>query len=121
MRKAQYLLVALLLAVVACEKSDDPAPVNTDNPPASTEVKFSTAVKPIFDAKCVACHGNTQQTAGYNLQGYANVSKHVADAALLGALKHQQGYTPMPKGGSQLPADQIKLIEDWITQGAKDN
>ncbi|MCK7534432.1 MAG: hypothetical protein MZV63_27140 [Marinilabiliales bacterium] len=40
----------------------------------------------------------------------------LGNGALLGAIKHLQGYSPMPKDASQLDSCKIRQIEIWLRE-----
>jgi len=39
----------------------------------------------------------------------------------MGAVQHQPGFSPMPKGDNQLGDCDIQKMSAWIDQGAKNN
>ncbi len=95
---------------------------------ATTEVSFADDVLPIFEARCVVCHG---ASGGWAADSYTSVMGTGNNAPvvipgdpegsnlgqwLLGT--HPNGF--MPPAGS-LPGDELKTILDWIAAGAFDN
>ncbi len=89
-------------------------------------VEYKEEVELILSANCYGCHSNAQSQvagAGISLEGHANLSSYVANnqARFFGAIKHEAGYSPMPKGGAQLEECEINKIEAWINEGAKNN
>lgn len=95
-------------------------------------VSYSQDVQPIFDQRCVFCHGPNsiagQAPNGLLLDTYENT--------MLGSLflpvvqPGQPGNSSlvlllrsggMPATGPKLSPEQIGLIERWIAQGAHDN
>ncbi len=93
---------------------------------------FAKDVKPIFDQKCLNCHGKRVK-GGYKVDTYENVMTSgdhapvivAGDAANSTLAKMLRGIkTPaggqMPPGKPLKPA-QIDLIERWINQGAQNN
>ena len=90
----------------------------------TTNVTFSLSVQPILDNFCLSCHSNASASAfggNIKLQNYADVKLKVDDGKLLGSLKRLSGYSPMPKGSSQLESCKIKIIEIWLNAGAPNN
>jgi len=88
----------------------------------TTSVSFATDISPILGNYCLSCHSNTAApTSGNNikLEDYADVASH-ADA-VLGSVKHEAAYSPMPKGGGNLIECDINKLEAWINQGKLDN
>ncbi len=99
-------------------------------PPAQT-VSYSRDVQPIFDARCISCHGDVGPEDGLSLTSYDGVmAGSVAgpvvipgDPANSELVKRIKGITTprMPFGGPPLSEEQIRTIETWIAQGAQNN
>lgn len=99
-------------------------------PTTSEEMSFSKDVLPIFQSKCIACHGLVISFKGVSLTSYEAVMNTVVEgqpivrpgdpnsSLLLQVLL--RGTSVMPPTG-QLPEGKINLIEKWIAQGAQDN
>lgn len=125
--------------------SDDSDAELTISPPA-TGVSLAADLGPIFDARCntAGCHNNTTQASALVLTlGKAHgsligiKSRHTAcnsfDRVVPGSpttsflIFKLQGNgacfagVRMPKGASALPAADIQLVRDWITEGARNN
>ena len=101
------------------------------HPPAGTRtVDFVKEVAPIFEAKCVKCHGAEKQKSGYRLD--------IKKDALTGGDDHAPNILPgksaesplirfvagidpdvkMPPKGDALTAEEVGLLRAWIDQGA---
>jgi hypothetical protein len=106
----------------------------TSEAPASTgAVSFKTSVKPILNARCIACHPGFGSAASLvNVaSGEAKTLALVkpgssAQSYLFHKVKGTQasvggGGSTMPKGGSPLTAAQIATIKSWIDAGAPNN
>lgn len=108
------IAAATILSTYACkkDKADDCNP---------KDVSYTQDVFKLLESKgCYAngCHSGLDPVP---LSNYL-VLKVVVDAnRLLGALKHQVGFVPMPQGGVKLSDCEIKTIETWINEGAKNN
>jgi len=123
---AKLGLVALVALNVGCTK----------------QVSFKNDVYPIFQARCMKCHAPGSPgcvASGFSLATYQSLMKgtrfgpvvvggSTLDSNLLRLVKHEadpsiampRSVTPgMPS--EWLAPEQIKLIETWIIQGAKDN
>jgi mono/diheme cytochrome c family protein len=79
------------------------------------------AIKPIFQQNCVGCHSATLASGGVNLSTHAGVAVVAQSGQLLGALKHQTGFTPMPQGAAKLSDCKIRQVEKWVQAGALNN
>jgi mono/diheme cytochrome c family protein len=97
--------------------------------PTTEGVSFSSDVMPIFQAECVACHGNF---GGWDASSYTSVlgtgdhapviipgdpENSFLAQKMLGT--HSIGDIMPPAG--LLPEDEIQVILDWIEEGALDN
>lgn len=76
------------------------------------------------------CHSGAKPKAGIDMSSYASLKKggeegpvitdgDPAKSKLVMAIRHQPGAKAMPPKG-QLTEDQMKTIEAWIKDGAKE-
>lgn len=92
---------------------------------------YSARIQPIFASQCLPCHGREKRKGGLQLDGYTALMRGGKDGAAIKAgdvrgsdLYRRITLSPgddnfMPKGERPpLSADQIKLIELWIANGA---
>lgn len=89
----------------------------------TSNVRFSTVIQPLLNAKCTGCHNAGNAGGGVNLASYAGVKTTVDNQTLWGAVNHQSGFKPMPypAGGARLPNCEIDQIRIWIQDGAPNN
>jgi mono/diheme cytochrome c family protein len=110
-------------------------PVEADGPAepssptsAAGKLSFSADVLPIFEAKCVICHGNL---GGWDAASYNSVMTTGNNAPVVipgnpeGSLLGQKLLGTHTKGaimppGGKLPEDEIQVILDWIAAGAEE-
>lgn len=98
---------------------------------AADAIDYAKQIEPIFQAHCVKCHGEAKAQAKLRLDSAAGVQeKWAADAHLIVAGKPEESELyerlvlpadnskRMPKGADPLPEADIKLIAEWIKQGA---
>lgn len=80
----------------------------------STKYTYSADISKIINTNCVACHssGNVLLNSHLGLQAVA------LNGRLLGALKHQNGYLPMPNASTFISDCDMKKIEKWIENNA---
>lgn len=94
---------------------------------------YGARVEPIFEARCVTCHGPSKHRANLRLDGYRGVMRggktgpviragNVQGSDLFRRITLPSGHDDfMPKESKRpLSADQVKLIELWIGAGASD-
>src|SRR5690348_12301748 len=89
--------------------------------PAS-KVDFARDVQPIFQQRCVVCHGPRQHLSGLRLDDRDSARRvvqagHGADSRLIQMVKGSTGKV-MPPVGNKLSAEQIATLSRWIDQGA---
>lgn len=86
----------------------------------TSNVRFSTVVKPLLDLKCLGCHTTTNPQGNVSLSTYADVKATVTKGTLWGSINHATGYKPMPypAGSDKLPYCDVRKIRIWINKGA---
>jgi mono/diheme cytochrome c family protein len=121
MKKLSFLPVImlgglLLIGYQSCkhEPEDNQGPGPGPDSCDTTGVSYPGTVYPIFQANCISCHSGASPGAGIDLTDYAQVEVIAQNGQLLGAIKHLQGYSPMPKGLAQLDSCKILQIEIWV-------
>ena len=104
-------------------KMADDAPPAT--PTSGTMVSFTKEVAPILVAKCGRCHVSGNR-GGFSAANYAALMKGPAEGVVVFAgdvagsrLIDTIETGDMPRGGAKVTDQELKLLKDWITQGAK--
>ena len=94
----------------------------------STGVSYIANVKPIFDAKCIKCHGVETTKEGLDMQTYENLMAGSRNGSVLtpgdaanSVLVDLIVRGKMPNRGPKLSEEEIQIITDWINQGALNN
>lgn len=94
-------------------------------------VDYATHVKPILRAKCVICHDSEAQPRGLHLESRAAAVKSGALGAyivpgspersllLTKITSAHAGIKAMPPVGERLTADEVRILQRWIKQGAQ--
>jgi hypothetical protein len=97
-------------------------------PADAQELSFEKNVRPIFEAKCLRCHGEKRQRGGLDLRTKASVLKGGDNGAALrpGSLKGSTLWEKirtdeMPEGDVKLSAKEKDAIKRWIEAGAPGN
>ena len=107
--------LALFITLSGCNSDDDPGPdCDTEN------VTYAGTVAPIMASRCNSCHSGSSPSAGINTSTHAGLSG-ITGNRLLGSIKHQSDFSPMPQGGSKLTSCQISQIEAWVSNGKPNN
>ena len=143
-----FLCVAFAVPILAHAGSNQ-SPADTRQAKGDGMVSFSNDIQPIFDARCVGCHGGPTPSAGLDLTaGFSRGNlvnqptsdgcmAEVPDSVRVVAFDIQSSMlwlktrpddsrcgNPMPFGTDGLGViapDEFALIEAWIAQGAQDN
>jgi hypothetical protein len=118
----------LLLACSLCGAGvPDAAPASL--PPAGTHpVDFGRDIKPLFETRCISCHGNGQKKGGFRLDSRELVLKGGESGPGARAGKSTEslivqlvaGADPdrlMPQRGDRLTATEVGVLRAWIDQG----
>ncbi len=115
-------LIALLIAVVAA--------VYLFIFPKD-KVDFNTQVKPIFNKKCISCHGGVKQQSNFSLLfreealqkaksgKYAIIPGNAGGSELIKRIKETDAEERMPYKHDPLTKEEITILEQWINQGAE--
>ena len=95
---------------------------------SAADVSYQRDVWPIFRRHCVGCHNEQKVKGGLRLDDVAALKKGGKSGALFVAgkpdksrlIKQVSGEMPaMPENEPPLSAVKVKLLRDWVAQGAK--
>ena len=125
---------------VATEAPTEAATEAPTEPPAATEapatqaavegatISFASDVFPLFESRCIGCHGGERTQKGLDLKTYASLMAGSENGPVVtpgdaanSTLVEMVATQKMPKRGPKLIPDQVQLITDWVHQGALDN
>ena len=84
-------------------------------------VTYTATVKPILDANCIVCHSTASNQGNVILDSHAKAKQYAESGQLLGAIRHDPGFSPMPQGGNKLNNCNILKIQKWVSEGAQNN
>ena len=96
----------------------------------SADVEFKRDIAPILEDRCWGCHGKDEQESGLRLDKRAFMLKggdsglaaivpgKPEKSYLIEVVRHLDPDVKMPPDEDQLPAKQIKLIANWVKEGA---
>src|SRR5882757_7588306 len=97
----------------------------------SDEIDFNSEVKPIFNKKCIACHGGVRQRAGFSVlfrkealapteSGKPAIIPGKPDESeLMRRITANDPEERMPFKHEPLTESEIATLRQWIAEGAK--
>lgn len=124
------LAVALAGASAACSYTNSYEPPAPCNLPAT--VSYQVHVLPILTKNCYSCHSaqnyKTLTSNTFNMEDFTQV-KYYANPAnginnvsyLVGNIRHDAGFVPMPGNGGKISDCEIATIKAWVDAGAPSN
>lgn len=87
----------------------------------TANISYQSDILPILDVKCYQCHSASENQGNVTLEGYSNLKIYADNGKLLGAIRHEGGFSPMPQDGGQLSDCNISYFETWISEGTLNN
>jgi hypothetical protein len=125
----KIILFFPLLFYIGCD--DTSTNIDDKEIPASN-VSYSQHIQPVFNIKCVNCHGVGTTEAGLDLTTWSGtvadprivVDSLPDNSVLVWTVEGRPGFPFMPPIGSPyraLTQNQINGVKTWIKEGAKNN
>ncbi len=124
-------LIVVLLAASLAPSFGGLTPEQTSQlpPPATQPVNFIKEIKPIFEARCISCHGRGKSKGSFRMDtretlleggdsGPAIVLGKSAESYLIELVMGFDPDTVMPQKGTKLTREQVAMLRGWIDQGA---
>jgi|JI8StandDraft_1071087.scaffolds.fasta_scaffold162189_2 uncharacterized membrane protein len=88
----------------------------------TTQFTFNGKIKGLIKSNCEGCHKSTNASGAIILDSYANLVSAINKGnQVMGSIKQQNGYSPMPKNTSKLADCDIRCLEKWISAGMPEN
>jgi hypothetical protein len=113
--------IGLMIASCSYDNEEDLYPIDPDNPIVcdTLDMTYTSNVKPILENYgCVGCHQTSNPSGGVVLDSYEKTKIYAENGRLYGSVNHDDGYSPMPKGGGKLSDCELKKIRNWIDDGS---
>ncbi len=93
------------------------------------EIDFARDIRPIFEAKCYACHGPKKQESDFRLddrarahrggtEGAAIIPGKADESPLVARIASADPEEVMPPKGERLSPEQVALVRAWVVGGA---
>jgi hypothetical protein len=123
------LIFCAALFYFGCD--DSSTDIDNDEIPSSN-VSYSQHIQPIFNVKCVNCHGVGITEAGLDLTTWSGTTADPSivvptlpeNSKLVWSIEGNPAVPPMPPIESPyrpLTENQIRGVKTWIAEGAKNN
>lgn len=99
--------------------------------PYTEPIAYNEDIRPIFNSKCIACHGGVKQSGGLSLLlreeallplesgAYAIVPGRPEESELIRRIAHDDPEERMPLDHPPLDDREIDRLEQWIAEGAQ--
>lgn len=84
-------------------------------------VTYSEDILNIVSSRCYKCHAAELNLGNITLEGYDRIKIYATNGRLLGAVRRDPGFSPMPQNEAMLSDCDIMKIEAWINDGAPNN
>lgn len=123
MKAIIHVLLLSLLCLAACTQF-------LPKPPSGEAVDFVSQVKPLLESRCLECHHRRYVCAGLNLETKALAMKGGRSGrVIIPGAPHQsllykvlllghESPVAMPPTPEGVEREELKLLHDWILQGA---
>lgn len=85
------------------------------------DMSYAQDIVPILDGQCYVCHGNGANQGGIEIGDYQALKVWIDNGRFRGAVRHDAGFSPMPKNAAKLPDCQVAKIEAWLNSGSPNN
>jgi WD40 repeat protein/mono/diheme cytochrome c family protein len=127
LKTCSRLFGTILLVAMPCATRAGDAAKPTD------KVSYYTEVRPIFQAHCQGCHQPAKQGGGYVMTSFdrllaggesktaAVVPRNPTMSHLIEQITPDGGKALMPKDKPPISPAELKVVTDWIAQGAVDD
>ncbi len=121
---------AVVLAACSGPAQGNQAPTTAAGSGGSSAaiVSFAKDVEPIFQSRCISCHGGQQTQRGLDLSSYTSVMAGSVNGAVIlpgnpasSTLIQMVDQGKMPKRGPLLQPGQLQTLTDWVKNGAPNN
>ena len=86
----------------------------------TSDITYSQTVVPLLGTYgCTGCHSGSSASAGIRLDSYDEVVRW--QDRMIGSIRHDAGFSRMPRGGGKMSDCEITQIETWLNDGSPNN
>lgn len=115
-----FAAISFMLSLSSCYY-DKAESLRTISDCDTTKVTYSITIAPMINSNCEGCHSGGTPSGGVMLSNYSETKTAADNGSLLGTIKHESNWSPMPKGGNKLSDCNIRQLEIWIKNGTPNN
>jgi type 1 fimbria pilin len=123
-RVIKMILIVAIASIAGCYyDSEERLYPKLSSPCNDVTVTFSGTVSTILQP-CQSCHSNSNASSsgsGIKLQDYKDVMIVVSNGKLMGSIRHDNSFIPMPQTGGSLPQCEIDQLQKWIDNQTPNN
>jgi len=99
--------------------------------PAFSQVDYSREIRPLLAKRCYSCHGPGEQESGLRVDNETSVKSELEsgehaiiagqpdESELIARVTSDDEFTRMPPEGKPLTEQEVQLLKQWISEGAK--
>ncbi len=120
-KKGLLLIMFLGLLTLSSCYNDNYQTLYPSGPCNTSQVTYSQDVWPVINAQCTSCHSGATPYGNIALENYNDVVAVAKNGKLLGSIRFDAGFSPMPKGGAKMNSCDIAKIEKWVKDGTPNN
>lgn len=121
LKKISIFSVFALLICTAISCGDDEDPIDPVVECETADLTYSNFAAALINNNCATsgCHDAdaTSNGAVGPMDDYNNAVAFIGFGRTLGAVNHDSGFSPMPKGGTKLDSCSIAKLTAWVDAG----
>lgn len=132
--KKQFIITAIALSLVTgfivlqSGAMDVVTAAHPSDISVHENVSFKNEIQPILEQRCIKCHGGDFPSEGLTMESHESLMNGSQNGQVItpgdsssSLLFEKVESGEMPKRGADLTAEQVKLIQQWIDEGALNN
>lgn len=87
----------------------------------TVNVTYAGIIKPVLELNCVGCHSPANLQGDIDLSTYSQLKVYIDNGSFIGSIRQESQYAPMPPNNLKLSDCNLRQIEIWLEEGAKNN
>lgn len=111
------MIVIIFFMIESCKH--DAVITGTNEPPEpdicdTINITYKGSVFPILQQYCLNCHSGSAPSGNLDFNDYNQLAYVAQTGVLLAAIRHENGYVPMPQNAAKLDDCTIAKIAIWV-------